>query len=380
MNRTIFTVIFFTLCCTVFFCSAPELTDAASFDCAKARTQVELNICGNEELSTLDGQLGQAYKEVLSRASDKDAVKRDQREWITLRNHLTDVNGLIGLYQARIATFHAMVESSSNGQQRPAASTVVQTPQPAQSSPAIQETPIPQQLPPPQEQTATPQQKQAEEPQKSVKADEPQSTPSTPSAPVEDHGWRNFFIVFGIMVIFIITGIILHQNNTINVFVDYTDAVMSLAAVAVPPITYFAMGFFTKNDFLIKGVPILLFILLVFFPVKAAFIYSRDTKLGILTLLCKLSIAITYLICLVAVLISGDTGKQQDDETGAEYLVRMAREKARMALWLAVLHGIYVFIMRSTTRFPEFSDEIFNLKFNNCYGEYMRRVAGHEVV
>ena len=48
----------------------PSTTMAASFDCAKAVTNIEKMICSDAELSKLDEELSKAYSEVLKKVSD----------------------------------------------------------------------------------------------------------------------------------------------------------------------------------------------------------------------------------------------------------------------------------------------------------------------
>lgn len=58
-------------------------TDPPSFDCAKAATAVELLICTDVELSSLDSQMANSYQMVLKGASAerKEIVRRQQAEW-----------------------------------------------------------------------------------------------------------------------------------------------------------------------------------------------------------------------------------------------------------------------------------------------------------
>jgi len=64
---------------------APACAQAASFDCAKATTQVEKCICGNPELSRLDEELAAAYKGALKNAKHAQAVRQTEREWLKSR-------------------------------------------------------------------------------------------------------------------------------------------------------------------------------------------------------------------------------------------------------------------------------------------------------
>jgi uncharacterized protein len=59
---------------------------AASFDCAKARTAAEKMICADAELSKLDERMAAAYAKTLARTKDKGKLKREQKEWLTRRD------------------------------------------------------------------------------------------------------------------------------------------------------------------------------------------------------------------------------------------------------------------------------------------------------
>jgi uncharacterized protein YecT (DUF1311 family) len=58
-------------------------TDPPSFDCKKASTPIERMICQDSELSFLDGQMTESYKEVLKSApaKRKEIIRRQQAEW-----------------------------------------------------------------------------------------------------------------------------------------------------------------------------------------------------------------------------------------------------------------------------------------------------------
>lgn len=77
---------------------------AASFDCTKATSKTEKWICEDAELSGLDETLAQAYTFARDAAADKEAIKREQIEWIkgNIRN-CTDVVCLKSRYKVRLA-------------------------------------------------------------------------------------------------------------------------------------------------------------------------------------------------------------------------------------------------------------------------------------
>lgn len=55
---------------------------AASFDCAKAKTPVEKTICGNIELSNLDEELAGKYKVAIQEHPLPNYIRSRQREWL----------------------------------------------------------------------------------------------------------------------------------------------------------------------------------------------------------------------------------------------------------------------------------------------------------
>lgn len=72
-------IVFFAISLTVFF-----NVNAASFDCAKAKSKVEKAICSDSSLSKLDEQLLVAYKSSLAIHPFPEYVKARQRDWLNL--------------------------------------------------------------------------------------------------------------------------------------------------------------------------------------------------------------------------------------------------------------------------------------------------------
>lgn len=87
------------------------LACAAGFDCAKAGSAVEHQICGDAALSGLDGQMTQAFTQTRAKAgAQTDALLRDQRNWLGERNdavlqvvQLKTTRYAVDLYRERIA-------------------------------------------------------------------------------------------------------------------------------------------------------------------------------------------------------------------------------------------------------------------------------------
>lgn len=78
-----------------------------SFDCRKAATIQEKLICSDNALSRLDSELGVLYQEAKYVADDKNAIQREQMEWLkNKRNACSDVACLLDAYNNRIEQFN----------------------------------------------------------------------------------------------------------------------------------------------------------------------------------------------------------------------------------------------------------------------------------
>lgn len=78
--------LFFILVAVALF-GAQAPARAASFDCAAAKSPVEKLICGDPELSELDGRLGQAFQAARGPLDPKarDWLQKAQRAWLNAR-------------------------------------------------------------------------------------------------------------------------------------------------------------------------------------------------------------------------------------------------------------------------------------------------------
>lgn len=88
---------------------------AASFDCRKATTDVEKIICAREELSQLDDQLANTYKNALKAVAEPAVLKADQREWLEKRNRCTGMSCLYDAYVQRVTQLFYYSQRDSEG-------------------------------------------------------------------------------------------------------------------------------------------------------------------------------------------------------------------------------------------------------------------------
>jgi len=77
----------------------------ASFDCAKASSNVEKMICADPELSALDDNLSKAFKEAMKATDNKDQLKKEQFIWMKERNRCKAVKCIKEKYQKKLVFF-----------------------------------------------------------------------------------------------------------------------------------------------------------------------------------------------------------------------------------------------------------------------------------
>ena len=104
-------------------------TYAASFDCAKAATNVEKLICEDPKLSKLDEDVSVAYKTALQDTKQGAAIRQAQKQWLKTRDDCHDSTCLTQSYQQRLGELqiaisetpdtsrHGVNDDSSEGQQ-----------------------------------------------------------------------------------------------------------------------------------------------------------------------------------------------------------------------------------------------------------------------
>lgn len=81
---------------------------APSFDCAKVSTGAERLICSSRELSELDVSLGQAYRQAMNSAPNKDTLKIEQVAWRkNERDACADTPCMLNVYRKRITQLTA---------------------------------------------------------------------------------------------------------------------------------------------------------------------------------------------------------------------------------------------------------------------------------
>ena len=88
---------------------------AATFDCDMASSFVEKVICSDSRPTSMDDQLGRLYKEALTESSNSEAVKTEQKAWLSSRNQCKDSDCIMKAYTDRISALSAMTAPAKAG-------------------------------------------------------------------------------------------------------------------------------------------------------------------------------------------------------------------------------------------------------------------------
>jgi len=325
----------------IVMCLLPFFAHAASFDCSKATTEIEKMICSNEDISLADEKLAEVYKAALSGTQNKASLKQEQRNWIKKRNNLRDEASLLALYQERVGELGTEQATTSD---MPSEKNV--------------------------EAVKTNSRNIGHNKKVATNSDDAVKDGQNLTAEKKDSNswnWNTIGIVAGIMLIFIIIGMVMHTNNTIHVYVDYTDALMTLSGIALPPLVMFIMSMMDKPEDITKLTAICLCIILLLFPLKAAFTYNKNPLYALIALLAKLSIAVFYVLGILGILM-GMKGPNKDKYIfESDYKRDLAKHNLMLGIVLGIITFIYTAVVSHSTRNTEFTGEILNLSFRNNY-------------
>jgi uncharacterized protein len=102
---------------------------AASFDCAKARSQAESLICSDSELSALDDELGVLHKRARAVAPDKEGFARSSRnEWQMREATCSTKACLLDWYAKRRVQLSQVIEQAAHSSEMARAQAVAPPP------------------------------------------------------------------------------------------------------------------------------------------------------------------------------------------------------------------------------------------------------------
>lgn len=344
----------------------PCLAQAAGFDCAQASTAAEQMICTDNELSRLDEELSALYNAALASSAAPKPLKASQLEWLRERDRTSGRDEMLQLYQTRIEEL----------QKVPPGGTAA-TGQPDEHEPAQATTSGTKATSGVSSKNASPRNGSEE---RSGSGSQATGAPTT-GKELAMTGSTILIICFAAVITVIalyVIGIRMQAGGALNIFVDYTDALLTVLALLVPLVMALVIALMENSKDMQKTALALTVITtgaLLFFPLKSAFVYNRSAAMALMALVIKFLTSFLYLFGIVFI-IGGGIGApgRMNGETEAEYRKRAAKNRTQGILLL--LHHLFMgFIVYKTTRLSGFSGETLNFSFANRYAQLMTAAA-----
>lgn len=351
---------------------APEAR-AAGFDCAKASTVVEKTICGDPKLSSLDEELSAIYSKAMASAVDRDAMKGEQRRWLTqVRNKCVDALCLEEAYRVRFAELGGRAPVAIE----PVPAPVVQAPVEVPPAPAPVAEPVAearQEAPPPDVRpepapsvpvVAAPEPTPAyqvpspayQTPAPTVA--EPQFSGNAGAVPVQQvsEGLTSLQmkIIGAILLLNAIVAVFLHKKGSLTIYSDYTDATFTSVAPLVALAVYFGAAFFEAPESVSKAAGAVTLALMLLFVLKSTFQANRNVLLALVALTAKLTIIVVYYAGM-AFLIFGSGSARRKGERRDSYEARQRREARQNRAMMAALTAAFLFLTAWVCREDEFT-------------------------
>jgi uncharacterized protein/uncharacterized membrane protein (Fun14 family) len=290
----------------------PAHSNATSFDCAKASSFAEKSICTDSSLSHLDEQLNSDYVRALEEVPNKAQVRRDQRDWLRLRDNCK--------------TGNCLAESMTDRRNALARTKVVQ----------------PTTAPTDRASTRVDQSATALLPNPVVTATVPATVkPATLRSAADDH--QELLIVkiaLFVMAMLLLVCIYLHHRGTLTIYQDYTDALWTSLTPILGIGAYFVASVWLeipRNYSFYVGC---VFTGLMSLQVLVQTYRSNGIWFFLLSLFAKVALLIFYFL-MMALLLCGDA--------------RTKGETRRRRGWAVLATTVFVFLSGWMCRNRQFS-------------------------
>lgn len=349
---------------------APEAR-AAGFDCSKASTVVEKAICGDPKLSSLDEELSVVYSKGLSSAVDRDAMKAEQRRWLTqVRNKCVDTLCLEEAYRVRFAEIGervpVAVEPVQPTAQEPVATAPAETP-PA-SAPVAEPAAevrheaapvtvvLPEPLPSAPVSVPTPAYQAPVQQATAPTAADSQIPGNAGNVPAQAEGLTSLQmkVIGAILLLNAIVAIFLHRKGSLTIYSDYTDATFTSVAPLVALGVYFGAAFFEAPENVSKAAGAVTLALMLIFVLKSTFQANRNVLVALVALVAKLTIIVVYYAGM-AFLLFGSGSARRKGERRDSFEARQRREARQNRAMMAALTAAFVFLTAWVCREDEFT-------------------------
>ena len=344
---------------------------AASFDCTKASSFAEKEICRDGYLSGLDTTLSQNYKAALLKAPDRqDALIQSQREWLVTRNQCTTQKCLDIAIEDRLKAIEDFTSAEIGRrleleQQKQVAKSQAEDADRARRKHEAYVA----------EEQAYQQRRQAAQQQTVYSQANSTSTPSTyqtsayQAAPqpqrqfVETHEetlWQQIFSVLWkcaliVAIVMSCWAVKKHRNEEATIYNNYTDATIT----NLLPVAGWGVGLFCGW----LGLPHQVYqvcvvtglLLAVFFAIYAAIKINRGSLNILLTIVAKLTFVSVFYVIMGVLILSFFSGARRKGESLTQAEARQRRESRNKRIQIVAVSAGYTFFTAWLCRRSEFT-------------------------
>lgn len=331
---------------------------AASFDCSKATTYAEKQICSDGYLSGMDKVLAEAYKKAMSETVDPQALRASQLEWLQLRDACTVRKCVDKALSDRVGLLrnYSQLERKLANATAPAVRAVPATAPPYTVSGSVESkasAPIapktqPSLAPNDRELQTTSQATNAQNQKAASKA----VSPRIPDSRLWDGpAWK--YLVLGLLCV-VGASLVLHHRGKLSIYTNYTDAVVTNLLPLMGAIGYGLIMWLELPDALAVAVVVGTCVLLVAFAGFTAFLVNDAAWKIAFSIISKLLlVSVFYLI--IAVLLASLLSTKYKDETRAQAAARNRRGNRETMAYLGGLATGYSVMTRWLCRDGRFT-------------------------
>jgi len=330
---------------------------AASFDCTKASTFAEKEICRDGYLSGLDELLSDQYRRSYAQAIDKQTLLQSQREWLATRDQCNTQKCLDSTISERIQALKMYpLEEREQAEQQ------------AQAEIVLEQTPLENQA-----WVASEQALQVQNPAAQYAEPQGQQIYNVPIVPTygsdsyvastwaQERSWFSRFFdspawkwTLLAMAIITLTVMYLHHSGSATVYIDYTDAAITNGLPLIGLIFYLVGAWLELPDAVrALGFYVCIIAALVF-GLYTAFLANGFGVQFVLVVIAKLTL-VSVFYALVAFLLLALMPTKYKDETRAQADARSRRSAREAKIQIAALSVGYTFLTRWLCRYGEFS-------------------------
>lgn len=310
------------------------LSHATSFDCAKASTFAEIQICKSAQLQLQDERINSAYVKALASSGDKVSIRTDQRTWLKTRDQCSTADCVSDAMESRLSGLNQF--TTRQELTRPPAKPI-----------ATQATTVQQTKSEPVPAPGLTQELSSDASKAPAGQGKDTTSGATAQSPQDPHAWRPVKIALLVMGLLLIICIWLHSRGSMVIYSCFTDAAWTTMTPFLACATYFTVRSWLELSTQTAQISAaIVFGLMLLQVIIQTFRHNGFSVFFLLALYAKLLLFSVYFVCMAALIFGGA-------RTAAQ-----RRKQRNLALGGSVLFALLTGWMTKTRSFSHIDDYI----------------------